>query len=1107
MPVRRLFCVLLAFLLLASPALADVRLPEALEIIAPYAFYGDESLTDVTLPEGIREIRAKAFADSALQRINLPSSLTFIDSSAFDGCEGLTLHVPDNSYPLVWARAKGAFEYVIEEGYTSQYGSLSGVVTDGGSAVEGAGVSLRQGWRVVASAQTDANGGYFFTSIPEGTYDIRVIVDGRAEFRGQVEIYGGESVYYDPIGLFEGETAGTGTVTGCVTNAFTGAAVSGARVTVRAGWGAQTGAVVAEALTDAGGNYSFDLEAGYYTVTAAVDGCVLSSANVCVRPDATAAGQNIAALPQAAEDEFRVKLTWGQDPRDLDAHVKGSAFHVYYSSKSASADGQTLCNLDVDDTTSFGPEVVTLKAAGNEPYYYYVHHYAGEGTLAASNACIEVYKGSHRLKTYRVPAHGGEGKYWNVFCIQNGRVITKDTITEEPDTSYREDTEAADEGGPLTWLDGTTVREEVDVPNNGLFTDFSFLSDNPWMISVPDWIAVSPISGAGGKHTVKVGVAKNLETEREGDMLISSTGVNPLVVHFTQEAGAAEIAFALDFDRQLTEDGWTHVTATVEVSDKDDGNIFTGENIVLKPRFDASVETRNLPDEISFEHIMEGRLQQFSFDVLCRPTAYQLRQLEAGDDVRDHTVRLRFDITSDNAGNYEYTHTLNARPATTRDISFSVFLADSVIDERSRFLSDLYDYVPPYSGFIAPLQESEKFQSALTEWREKTFTVSSEMEYAEEELDYYRALIYAILYDEGGDPRTGSKRGTIDTLNDINDFYEGATRIDDSIGAINSVILSGETGADSLAKQGFMKFLSDVSLRKAAGTLDARYEKYVPVARVVNTFGLASKLIGGAVTVLEIMDRVEQIQYFTEITDQKRAVLEGVRNQDPDNVCLRVAIGEYLDIYPAVSDNVIRAIMIGEETAYGLLRLAGDAAYGIYATVLPLSALTQAEGTLLADWLFNTSEIVKAYYECAESTRLENAIKPQVVVAYETFIEHPDSDEAALQLLAAVDVFYRNRCQGVMAADRFAKASLTDQESITILNDQVEVPVNVIKRAIKRILNSDATETYNQINALLTLQWQQSHSFLTSMRSEATMNYYDTTRLIQIKRPQLQRQY
>ena len=100
-------------------------------------------------------------------------------------------------------------------------------------------------------------------------------------------------------------------------------------------------------------------------------------------------------------------------------------------------DGDTeVCNLDIDDTTSYGPETITLNATTVQPYYYYVYRYAGSGTVAASEAQVKVYRGSELVQTFHVPTDLGSGDYWNVFAIVDGELQVRNTITSSAETSY-----------------------------------------------------------------------------------------------------------------------------------------------------------------------------------------------------------------------------------------------------------------------------------------------------------------------------------------------------------------------------------------------------------------------------------------------------------------------------------------------------------------------------------------------------------------------------------------------------------------------------------------------------------------------------------------------
>lgn len=124
-----------------------------------------------------------------------------------------------------------------------------------------------------------------------------------------------------------------------------------------------------------------------------------------------------------AEGQISAVLSWGATPSDLDSHLvrktNGSQdYHVYYGHRS-----DTDANLDRDDTSSFGPETITISSVNeNSVYTYYVHNYSGGGgsVLANSGAKLELnFNGTQ--KSFNVPHE--EGRYWKVFEIDHGRII------------------------------------------------------------------------------------------------------------------------------------------------------------------------------------------------------------------------------------------------------------------------------------------------------------------------------------------------------------------------------------------------------------------------------------------------------------------------------------------------------------------------------------------------------------------------------------------------------------------------------------------------------------------------------------------------------------
>ena len=139
---------------------------------------------------------------------------------------------------------------------------------------------------------------------------------------------------------------------------------------------------------------------------------------------------------------YRITLTWGASPRDLDSHLIGkdsnnNDFHLFYSNKSVKdIDGSVIASLDTDDTSGYGPENTTIfKSLKDVTYYFYVYNFSGSGEISGSEATVKIYKendsSSKLLGTYKSPS-GKSGKYWNLFQIKNGKIIVSNSISAEP---------------------------------------------------------------------------------------------------------------------------------------------------------------------------------------------------------------------------------------------------------------------------------------------------------------------------------------------------------------------------------------------------------------------------------------------------------------------------------------------------------------------------------------------------------------------------------------------------------------------------------------------------------------------------------------------------
>jgi hypothetical protein len=170
-------------------------------------------------------------------------------------------------------------------------------------------------------------------------------------------------------------------------------------------------------LTDANGNFRVAIRKDSVATLTGVSGGKLTN-TVRVGPYAAdAALPACLALGQAGAG-VTMKLTWGADPGDLDSHLFApNGSHVYYGSK-GSLLAEPFANLDVDDTSSYGPEVVTLTRLMVGTYKYSVYNYSGynQGAITAAGARVELNIPGRTLELYVPPAgETDQTDWWNLF--------------------------------------------------------------------------------------------------------------------------------------------------------------------------------------------------------------------------------------------------------------------------------------------------------------------------------------------------------------------------------------------------------------------------------------------------------------------------------------------------------------------------------------------------------------------------------------------------------------------------------------------------------------------------------------------------------------------
>lgn len=321
---------------------------------------------------------------------------------------------------------------------------LSGYVNGSDGALQGVMVSaFKDSQQVAQPVYTDASGFYTLELPPGSGYSLTYVKSGHNDETMRTITADPADENYLPT-VFLSVSGLRGSCSGNIHDAVNGEPIANAKLTFRMGYtedGTSPGGIAAIISTDANGHYNLqDMQPGYYTAEINANGYIKGTLVVLCRGGENAPQQNTALSPIFSDNNWRIILTWGENPSDLDAHLTGpiegssTRFHLYFPYAGEIIQG-TDCTLDRDDVDSYGPETVTIPQTIAGTYRYSVHDFSNRNSspsdaLSESDALVQIVRGSEVFKTYRVPSHSS-GTLWTVFEIRNGQVVDINNMSYE----------------------------------------------------------------------------------------------------------------------------------------------------------------------------------------------------------------------------------------------------------------------------------------------------------------------------------------------------------------------------------------------------------------------------------------------------------------------------------------------------------------------------------------------------------------------------------------------------------------------------------------------------------------------------------------------------
>ena len=202
-------------------------------------------------------------------------------------------------------------------------------------------------------------------------------------------------------------------VTGCVAD------VAGARIAnAQVGSDGVDYSGTSSAVSVAGGSFTIAIRRNSQATLVALSAGTLTN-TVRVGPFSSDTVLTDCLALGSAGAGVTMKLTWGAAPSDLDSYLYlPSGTRVYYSNK-GSLLAAPYTNLDVDDTSSYGPEVITVTRLMVGTYKYAINNYSGQGSgfIGQSGARVELNIPGRPAELF-VPPIGTESastNWWLLF--------------------------------------------------------------------------------------------------------------------------------------------------------------------------------------------------------------------------------------------------------------------------------------------------------------------------------------------------------------------------------------------------------------------------------------------------------------------------------------------------------------------------------------------------------------------------------------------------------------------------------------------------------------------------------------------------------------------
>ena len=212
---------------------------------------------------------------------------------------------------------------------------------------------------------------------------------------------------------------------GRIEDARTGIGVAGVTVYIYES-GKRNEEPLSIAVTNDNGEYSVNLEEGFYSVVLERNGYVTAEKDIQISSYYEESNEDF-VLSEESSEEIRLVLEWNSPSCDLDSYLVSGNDWMMFRNKEIIRNGKLAAALDRDARSGHGVETTTIYDMDGS-YTFFVYDYLLSGKLQESGATVTIYVPGRDPQTVAISSDAGN--CWYVCDINAGEVTVTNYMSE-----------------------------------------------------------------------------------------------------------------------------------------------------------------------------------------------------------------------------------------------------------------------------------------------------------------------------------------------------------------------------------------------------------------------------------------------------------------------------------------------------------------------------------------------------------------------------------------------------------------------------------------------------------------------------------------------------